>query len=121
MPEGTFAERAEKFLSDVMREQYQVGAGLKETLELVPIYQRNADLFAEATVRERIAALAQENDKPARHLADFAVSHFIENAVQELSEQITNAELQATVEWDEKQIPYQNVRALLVRADRAIE
>ncbi|HEX7593138.1 MAG TPA: hypothetical protein VF429_03125, partial [Anaerolineae bacterium] len=54
-------------------------------------------------------------DKPAHHLADFAVSNFIENAVKELSEQITNAELQATVDWDEKQIPYQNVRAVLVR------
>ncbi len=115
MPEGTFAERAEQFLSAVMREQYQVGAGLKETLELVPIYQRNVDLFADATVRERVAALAQQNDKPARHLADFAVSNFIENAVKELSEQITNAELQATVEWDEQPIPYQNVRAVLVR------
>ncbi len=115
MPDRTFAERAEEFLSEVMREQYQVGAGLKEKLELAPIYQRNADLFAQAAVRERLAALAQENDRPAHHLADFAVSHYLENAVKELSEQITNAELKATVLWDEQPIPYQNVRSVLVR------
>jgi hypothetical protein len=116
MPDTTFAERAEQFLIDLMREQYRVGAGLKETLDLVPIYERNADLFAEPTVRERVAAMRLDAaSKEARHLADFAVSHYIENAVKELTEQITNAELQATVEWDEKQIPYQNVRAILVR------
>lgn len=116
MADTTFADRAEQFLSDLMREQYQVGAGLKSTLELAPIYERNADLFVEATVRERIAAMKRdEASTEARHLADFAVSSFIENAVKELSEQITNAELQAVVEWDEKQIPYQNVRSVLVR------
>jgi len=116
MPDDTFEERAEKFLSDVTHEQYQVGAGLKQNLVLVPIYQRNADLFAEPTVRERVAAMQQDRtSKEARHLADFAVSSFIQNAVKELSEQITNAELQATVEWDEQPIPYQNVRSVLVR------
>ncbi len=116
MADTTFSKRAEQFLIDLMREQYQVGAGLKENLELVPIYQRNADLFAEPTVRERVAAMQRdEKSKEARHLADFAVGAHIENVVKELSEQITNAELKATVEWEEQQIPYQNVRAVLVR------
>ena len=116
MTDPTFAERAEKFVIDLMREQYQVGAGLKENLELVPIYTRNADLFAEATVRERIAAMNRDTkSKPARHLADFSVSGYIENAIKELSEQITNAELKAIISWDEKEIPYHNVRSVLVR------
>ncbi|MDE3090612.1 MAG: hypothetical protein KGJ80_14635 [Chloroflexota bacterium] len=115
MPENSFAERAEKFYSELMREQYEVGAGLKEELDLASIYARYPDLFAEPTVRERVAAVVRDPSKSARHLADFAVSAFIENAVKELSEQITNAELKATVEWDEKQIPYQNVRAVLTR------
>lgn len=115
MPDITFTERAENFLTDLMREHYQVGAGLKETLELTPIYQRYADLFAEATVRERVATMQRDASKEARHLADFAASGFIDNAVKELSEAITNAELKATVEWDGQQIPYQNVRSVLVR------
>ncbi len=120
MPDTTFAGRAEQFLTDLMREQYQVGAGLKESLELGPIYNRNADLFAEPTVRERIATMRLAASKEARHLADLAVSHYIENAVKELSEQITNAELKATVGWDEKQIPYQGVRTVLVRESNFI-
>ena len=116
MPDMNFAERAEQFLIDLRREQYQVGAGLKETLELAPIYERSADLFAAPTVRERIAAMRFDAaSKQACHLADFAVSNYIENAVKELSEQITNTELTATVDWDDEQIPYQNVRVVLVR------
>ncbi len=118
MPDSTFAERAENFLGEVMLEHYQVGAGLKETMDLVPIYQRYADLFAESTVRERIAAMQQDGNaasKEARHLADFATNSFIDNAIKELTESIKNAELKATVEWDGQPIPYQNVRAVLVR------
>jgi hypothetical protein len=116
MPDIPFAERGEQFLIDLMREQYRVGAGLKEQLELAPIYERNADLFDEPTARERVAAMQLDAEaKEAQHLTDFAVSNYIENAVKELSEQITNAELKAIVEWDEKQIPYQNVRSVLVR------
>ncbi len=136
MPDMTFADRAEKFYSELVREYYVVGAGLKPELELAPIYVRYADLFEEPTVRERIAAMqhygpsaappagaaeAQSTaaralaEKEARHLADFAISSYIENAVKELSESVTNAELKATVRWDDREIPYQDVRSVLVR------
>lgn len=115
MPDATFPARAENFLSDLMREHYQVGAGLKENLEIAAIYERNADLFTAASVRERIAAMDRDATKESRHLADFAIGSFIENAVKQLSESITNAELKATVEWDGKPVQYQNVRSVLVR------
>lgn len=116
MPDATFAERAEKFHIDLMREQYLVGAGLKENLELAPIYERNADLFAEPTVRDLIGAMQRDAaSKPARHFADFAASNFIENAVKQLSEAITNVELKATVVWNDQPLAYQNIRSTLVR------
>ncbi len=119
MAESTFAERAEEFYGELGRERYLVGAGLKETLDLAPIYARYADLFAEPAARERVAAMRQSAQSgeavQARHLADFAVSSFIGNTVNELTEAITNAELNATVEWKEQAIPYRNVRSLLVR------
>ncbi len=114
MPDNTFPERAEKFYGELMREQYDVGAGLKSRLDLARIYARYADLFAEPSVRERIAAM-QTDGKEAHHLADFAVTNHIDNAVRELTEAITNAELGATVEWDDKVIPYQNVHLAIVR------
>jgi hypothetical protein len=113
MPDPNYAERAEHFLIDLMREHYQVGAGLKDRLESAAIYDRYSDLFVEPSVRERARAMQQ--DKQALHLADFAVSGFIENRVKELSDRISNAELKATVTWDEQVIPYQNVRTVLVR------
>ncbi len=145
MADSTFAERAEKFFGELMREQYEVGAGLKEELDLAPIYERYADLFAEPSVRQRVDAFRKEVNtaaravgtetratdrlteaaqpvaahavaaKEARHLADFAVTSYIDNATKELTEAITNAELKAKVEWDGKEIPYQNVRTVLVR------
>ncbi len=136
MPDTTFAERAERFCTDLMREHYQVGAGLKEDLDIVSIYARYPDLFDAPTVRERIAAMGQAAgemagdgqegaqartaaretaSKESRHLAEFAVVNHIDNAVKELTESITNVELKATVEWDDHQIPYQNVRSVLVR------
>jgi hypothetical protein len=115
MTDQNFAERAERFLSDIMQEHYNVGAGLKDHLELAPIYERNAELFADATVREHVSALLTDNGKPARHLADFAVGNYLENAVKEQTEGIINAELKATVLWDDQPIAYQGVRAALVR------
>ncbi len=107
-----FTQRAEAFLSEIGREQYQVGAGLKESLELTPIYQRYADLFARETVLDR---LADTERKEGRHLASFAAVGFMDNVTKELSEAITNAELKATVEWDGQNIPYHNVRPILTK------
>lgn len=133
MPDSTFAERAEQFYGELMREHYQVGAGLKDDLELTAIYRRYADLFAESTVRERIAAMEQslariasiqgraaENAqvlgaKEAQHLAEFGSSSYIDNEIKELTEAITNAELKAVIQWDERQIPYRQIHSVIVR------
>lgn len=106
-----YDRRAEAFLRDLMREHYQVGAGLKQELQVAPIYERYADLFTVETVRD---LLERVDEKANRHLAEFATSSFISNQTKEFDEAITNAELQATVEWDGEQIPYQNVRQRLV-------
>lgn len=107
-----FSRRAEAFLNEIGREQYQVGAGLKESLELTPIYQRHADLFTREAVLARLEEIAR---KEGRHLASFAAVGYMDNATKELSEAITNAELKATVEWDGQSIPYHNVRPILTK------
>lgn len=45
MDRKAFSERSEAFVTDLYRESYMVGAGLKEQLEVAAIYQRYADLF----------------------------------------------------------------------------
>ena len=116
MAESTFTERAEEFYAKLMREHYEVGAGLKADLEIAPIYDSYADLFSEPSVKQRIGSMRRDRaSKEARHLADFSVSSYIENATKGLTEAITNAELKSTVEWDAQQVPYQNVHSILVR------
>jgi hypothetical protein len=102
-----FEERAETFREEMLREYYQALAGLKEQLEIAPIYERYADLFAEDTVR---ALLGQRQDKQGLYLAELATMGYLEQQVKDLTEAITNFILKATVEWDGEEIPYQAVQ-----------
>ncbi|TEU11007.1 MAG: hypothetical protein E3J21_24675 [Anaerolineales bacterium] len=102
-----FEEQAEAFREEMLREYYQTLAGLKEQLEIAPIYERYADLFAEDTVR---ALLGRRQDKQERYLAELATMGHLEQRVKDLTEAITNFILKATVEWDGEEIPYQAVQ-----------
>jgi hypothetical protein len=102
-----FEERAEAFREEMIREYYQALAGLKDQLEIAPIYERYTDLFAEDTVR---ALLGQRRGKRGRYLAELATMGYLEQRVKDLTEAITNFILKATVEWDGEEIPYQAVQ-----------
>ena len=102
-----FEKRAEAFREEMVREYYQAMAGLKEQLEIAPIYERYADLFAVDTVR---ALLGQRQDKRGRYLAELATMGYLEQRVKDLTEAIANFILKATVEWDGEEIPYQAVQ-----------
>jgi hypothetical protein len=102
-----FQKRAEAFREEMVREYYQALAGLKEQLEIAPIYERYADLFAEDTVQ---ALLRQRQDKQGRYLAELATMGYLERRVKDLTEAITNFILKATLEWDGEEIPYQAVQ-----------
>jgi hypothetical protein len=110
----TYMQRAEAFLAELELENYRVGAGLKPNLEIAPIYARYAELFSEEAIRARVA---DRGTVEARYLASFAVDGFLENQVKGLTEEITNAELEATVSWDGAQVPYQQVPILLMNED----
>ncbi len=117
MDQTTYEQKADAFLAEVLTEYYEVRAGLKETLELTPIYERYADLFAEETVRERLDEREATAGHAGRYLADFAVEGYLENEVKGLSEEITNAELAATVPWDGEDVAFQDVPILLMNED----
>ena len=114
MDRTTYEQQANAFLSELLSEDYQVGAGLKETLELTPIYERHAELFAHEAVHAR---LAERHTPAGRYLADFAVNQYLENEVKALTEEIANAELAATVPWDGQAAAYQDVPVLLMNED----
>jgi hypothetical protein len=107
---NAYQQRAEEFLIEISREFYAVGSGQKDRLEIAAIYDRYADLFAEAAVR---GLLDEMDGKETRYLAEFAVGGYLDNRVKALSEEITNAELSTTVPWDGADVPYQQVPVLL--------
>jgi hypothetical protein len=109
-----YLQEAEAFLAEVELEYYRVGAGLKPTLEIAPIYAQHACLFSKEAVRAR---LAERGTMEARYLASFALDLFLENQVSSLTEEIANAELAATVSWDGAEVPYQQVPILLMNED----
>ena len=116
MEREQFTEKAEQFLVEMEREYYMVGAGRKEQLELAAIFDRYPGLFSRQAVDARLKEQEGASDPTtARYLAGFAADGFLENAVKALSEEITNRELAATVEWDEEQVPYRQVRLLLAQ------
>lgn len=101
--EERYEQDAESFLEGMNREYYLTGAGLKEELEIGPLFDKYGWLFT----REAVARLlADRGEARARHLAAFGVESYLENGVKDLSEETTNAMMKMTVEWDGKEIPY---------------
>ena len=88
---------AEAFSRDLTREYYLNGAGLKEDLSIVPIFERHARLFT----KKMIAALdaAPHDDERWPSLRAFVVEGYLENAAKSLSEAIAARETSDAATW----------------------
>jgi len=107
---GTFEERAEQFEEAITREDYLSGAGLKDTFEIAPIYERYADLFSDETVR---GLLDQRQTKEGQYLASFATFRYLENSVKGLTQEGMNRVMKMTVSWDSQEIPFRSAPVAL--------
>ncbi len=105
-----FEEQAEAFHQELYREYYLAEAGLKEQLSITPIYDRYFHLFTVDAVKE---LLAHAKDRPDRYLAEWATLEYLENLVKGITEGVSNAMRQATVEWEGRQVPYHNLRPMI--------
>ena len=94
----------------LLREHYLAEAGLKEQLNITPIYERYAHLFGEDRVRELLGSAREREEK---YLAEWVTLEYLENLVKGLTERVSNAMRQATVEWDGQQVPYHNLRPMM--------
>lgn len=115
---------AEAFLAESRREWYLAGAGVKERLELAPIYARHGGLFRREGVEAAARAFGGSPEGAGRdrlrELWSFLALGFIRERVKELTEQAANFESAATVRlpWGEE-IPYrQSAVVQLNEADR---
>ncbi len=103
--EDRYERDAEAFLEGITREHYLATAGLKERYEVAPLFVKYGWLFTADAVR---SLLSRREDKRMLHLAEFGVEYYLENGVKALSEETTNAMLQATVPWEGKELPYRS-------------
>jgi hypothetical protein len=91
-----FRARADRFIAELDEEYYLHYAGLKDTLDLKPIYERYADL----TALDQAQSLGQavDGDRHLRELWRFASEGYLSELTREHSEKI--AALEATLEAD---------------------
>jgi hypothetical protein len=105
-----FEKEAEAFHQELYREYYLAEAGLQKQLNITPIYEHYAHLFSEEVVGD-LLRVAQ--DRHGRYLAEFVTLEYLENLVKGLTEKISNAMRQATVEWEKQEVPYHNLTPLI--------
>jgi len=102
---------AEAFSRDLTREYYLNGAGLKQDLSIVPIFERHARLFTKKT----IAALdaAPHDDERWSPLRAFVIEGYLENAAKSLSEAIAARETSDAATLDGEEVPYRALSVLI--------
>ena len=96
-----YRERADRFIAEEMEEYYLHFAGLKDTFELEPIYERYADL-TRVEQAQRIGT-AVNGDRRTRELWRFSCEGYLSSITRELTERsaMLEAELKATVDGEE--------------------
>src|SRR3954469_6308730 len=87
-------ERADRFIAELDEEYYQHFAGLKETLDLAPIYERYADLTTLETAKS--IGAAADGDNRLLELWRFGCENYLGALTREHSEKV--AQLEATLE-----------------------
>ena len=103
-----FRDRADRFIADLDEEFYLHYAGLKDELELAPIYER----YSELTRLEQAQALGvtANGDRGVRELWRFAAEGYLSDLTRDQAEKIARLEasLEATV--DGETIPFRMLR-----------
>jgi hypothetical protein len=113
------------FISALMREYYIHHSGQKEELEVSRIYDRYSDIFSTDAIEKIKRELEQtsehfETERTAlRRRLLFVMEHFLENSARHLTEEISQYESQANVEWLGRRMTFQeSVVAVMRERDR---
>jgi hypothetical protein len=107
-------EDADRFIAELDEEAYLHFAGHKATYDLVPIYERHADLTKLETALSVGASV--NGGRNVRELWRFACEGYLGNFVSEEEEKIAEAETKTVAVGDED-IPYRDLRPRIANAD----
>lgn len=119
-----YREAIGQFHAKLLTEQFLYHSGQKNELELYPIYDRFADLFTPGTIGElnhHLASLPEyftRQRKGISLLIAYAQTHYMNRRTYQLTEQLAQAERQATLNDGHDWIPlYAAMKALAVEQD----
>jgi hypothetical protein len=112
-----YREEADRFIAELDEEYYLHYAGLKETFELAPIYERHADLTG--LEQAQSIGLAVNGGRGIRELWRFACEGYLGDLTREYAERAAMLEAELEVTVDGETIPYRMIRPTLANeADR---
>jgi oligoendopeptidase F len=103
-----FREQADRFIAELDEEYYLHFAGLKERLELEPIYERHADLIRLERAQQLGAAV--DGDRGVRTLWRFSCEGYLGDLTREHSEKIAALETELETEVDGEKVGYRMLR-----------
>ncbi len=103
-----YREQADRFIAELDEEYYLHFAGLKERLELEPIYERFADLTRVERAQQLGAAV--NGDRGVRSLWRFACEGYLGDLTREHSEKIAALETELETEVDGEKVGYRMLR-----------
>jgi hypothetical protein len=99
---------ADRFIAELDEESYLHFAGHKETYDLVPIYERHAELTQLDTALDIGASV--NGGRNMRELWRFACEGYLGNFVREEAERVAELEAGLKADVDGEEIPYRNLR-----------
>ncbi len=106
---------ADRFIAELDEEAYLHFAGIKDTYDLVPIYERHAELTKLDTALAIGASI--NGGRNTRELWRFACEGYLGNFVNQEQEKLAELEasLKATVDGEE--VPYRNIRPAIANSE----
>jgi hypothetical protein len=106
-----YREQADRFIAELDEEYYLHYAGLKESFDLVPIYERHAEL-TRLEQAQRIGA-SVDGDRRTRELWRFACEGHMGDLTRDLAEREARLEAELEVTLDGETIPFRMIRPAL--------
>jgi hypothetical protein len=112
---GALSAEADRFIAELDEEAYLHFAGLKDAYDLVPIYERHAELTKLETALSIGASV--NGGRNTRELWKFACEGYLGNFVREESERIAELEAKLSATVDGEDVPYRNIRPAIMNED----
>jgi hypothetical protein len=106
---------ADRLIAELDEETYLHFAGLKETYEVAPIYERHERLTQLETALALGASV--DGDRRRRELWKFACEGYLDSFVSEQTEKVAELEATLTASVDAEEIPYRELRPRLMNEE----